>query len=412
MTPPSSWPPAPRGSNRPPGPRRSSRPDAPHGTKQISKLLAILSLATAIAQIAPAIGIAELCRRCGVEYPEGWGAAFGVFGALMFVTRARSSMPDRRRMLLLVKFIDVPYFIHWCACFFCLIPGMIALIGALVFGLFRGTVVLPSTFLLGLYVTGLVVSIYGTLIRRRWVVVENHDIVINQLDPAFEGYRIAHLSDLHIGAMTPKEWGFRWARITNAGAPDMAVVTGDLATSGNAFHSDIGEVIGALVAPDGVFVSLGNHDYFGDAEGLVAAVRSRGSQVLRNEAVLVKRGGGAIHLSAIDDTWTAREDLSAALANRPPLTPSILLAHDPAMFPAAAALDVTLVLSGHTHGGQFAVPFLARYLSLSHFAHKFHLGFYRIANSTLYVHPGLGTTGPPMRLGVAPAIVFFTLRRG
>jgi hypothetical protein len=71
---------------------------------------------------------------------------------------------------------------------------------------------------------------------------------------------------------------------------------------------------------------------------------------------------------------------------------------------------VELVLSGHTHGGQVAVPFLGKHLSLSHLNHKFHVGLYRLGRSALFVHPGLGTTGPPIRLGVAPAVCFLRLR--
>ena len=88
----------------------------------------------------------------------------------------------------------------------------------------------------------------------------------------------------------------------------------------------------------------------------------------------------------------------------------VLLAHDPERFRQAAKRDVALTLSGHTHGGQIAVPFFSRHLSLSHLTHHFHQGLYKIGRSTLYVHPGLGTTGPPVRLGVAPAVAVITLR--
>ena len=71
---------------------------------------------------------------------------------------------------------------------------------------------------------------------------------------------------------------------------------------------------------------------------------------------------------------------------------------------------VALTLAGHTHGGQIALPFLYRWVSLARIAHRFNVGLYRKGDSWLYVHPGLGTTGPPMRLGVAPAVVILTLR--
>jgi predicted MPP superfamily phosphohydrolase len=88
----------------------------------------------------------------------------------------------------------------------------------------------------------------------------------------------------------------------------------------------------------------------------------------------------------------------------------MLLAHDPAVFPAAVLQGANLVLSGHTHGGQVALPFFPKLLSFARLSHRFFLGVYRDGNSALYVHPGLGTTGPPIRLGVAPEVAILTLR--
>jgi predicted MPP superfamily phosphohydrolase len=159
-----------------------------------------------------------------------------------------------------------------------------------------------------------------------------------------------------------------------------------------------------------VFVSMGNHDYFGEGEPLVTLLRNGGVNVLRNEGRLLQRSGGELWLAAIDDTWTRRDDIARALSGRPEGTASVLLAHDPERFRDAAKHGVSLTLAGHTHGGQIAVPFLYRWLSLSHLTHHFHVGTYRDGRSTLYVHPGLGTTGPPMRLGVAPVVAILTLR--
>ena len=157
---------------------------------------------------------------------------------------------------------------------------------------------------------------------------------------------------------------------------------------------------------------MGNHDYFGgDGEPLMSLLHRAGARVMRNDGDVLERGDGRVFLAAIDDTWTRRADLERALRDRPSDVPTILLAHDPDEFRAAAKRGVDLVLSGHTHGGQVAVPFFARRYNLSKLSHHYHLGLYRRGKSTLYVHPGLGTTGPPVRFGVAPAIVEITLRR-
>jgi predicted MPP superfamily phosphohydrolase len=132
--------------------------------------------------------------------------------------------------------------------------------------------------------------------------------------------------------------------------------------------------------------------------------------VLRNEGALLERGGAQVWLAAIDDTWTRRDDLALALKDKPEGLPTLLLAHDPNRFDQAADAGVELVLSGHTHGGQVAVPFVAKALNLARIAYKYSLGIYEKGRSTLYVHPGLGTTGPPIRLGAAPEVTILVLR--
>jgi predicted MPP superfamily phosphohydrolase len=125
----------------------------------------------------------------------------------------------------------------------------------------------------------------------------------------------------------------------------------------------------------------------------------------------LRRGSDAIWLAGVDDTWTRRHDMERALAERPAGMPAVLLAHDPALFPDAVERSVDLVLSGHTHGGQVAVPLLARRLNLARLMTRFTNDVYRSGSTTLYVNRGLGTTGPPVRLAVAPEIAVLTLRR-
>jgi uncharacterized protein len=90
---------------------------------------------------------------------------------------------------------------------------------------------------------------------------------------------------------------------------------------------------------------------------------------------------------------------------------TVLLAHDPVLFPEAAARGVDLTLSGHTHGGQLGFPFLAKRWNLARVMTRFTTGIYRAGASTLYVNRGLGTTGVPIRLLVSPEIAVLTLRR-
>jgi predicted MPP superfamily phosphohydrolase len=377
-----------------------------------SRFLRVVLGVTVLMHVPVGLGVTKLARDAGWPLPPLVGWAWATLGAAMFLGRLKVAFPDRKRSELAIRLIDVPYFIHWCAALWTLVPSVLATLVAPVVDLARGEpVTLPVGVYEWAYLSGLAVCAYGILVRRKWFRVVERVAHVEGLDPRLEGLRIAQLSDLHIGAHTPRGWGMRWARAANAKAPDLAVVTGDMVTSGTDFHADVAEVIGALRAKLGVFVSMGNHDYFGEGEPLIGLLRARGVSVLRNEGAVVERDGASIWLAAIDDTWTRRDDVARAMRDRPAGSTTVLLAHDPEAFDEAAEAGADVVLSGHTHGGQIAMPFFARAANLASFTHPYVLGFYRRGRALLYVHPGLGTTGPPMRLGAAPEVTILVLRR-
>ena len=141
-----------------------------------------------------------------------------------------------------------------------------------------------------------------------------------------------------------------------------------------------------------------------------ATGQRHGLSVLRNRGVLVERDGARLYVAGVDDTWTSRNDLTRALAERPEGVPTVLLAHDPDLFPLAHARGVELTLSGHTHGGQLAIPGVRR-LSLARMITRWTMGLYRRDDSWLYVNLGAGTTGPPVRWGAPAELAILTLRR-
>lgn len=374
----------------------------------------LLAITTAV-HLPFAVAAAELVRRLGPSFPPyvPWalGLVLAAFGVVAFMGRADHAAEDWHRPWWQTWLVDFPYFWHWCTCVYCLVPSIVYVALEPIVDAARGAPIGPSpAFFMWTYATGLVVCGYGCTLRRWFFVMRKVEVKVRGLDPRFDGFTIAQLSDLHIGAFTPLGWGMRWARATNQAGADLVVVTGDMVTSGVAFHEDIAELIATLRGREGVYVIMGNHDYFGEGEPLVSLLEGRGVTVLRNQGVTLQREGARLFLAGIDDTWTQRANMDAALAERPEGTPTVLLAHDPEGFKKAVERKVDLVLSGHTHGGQIAMPFLARFINASKLAHSFHVGVYEQGDSTLYVHPGLGTTGPPMRLGVAPAVALITLR--
>jgi hypothetical protein len=328
------------------------------------------------------------------------------FGFLRIAWRALRD-PERPRWVVLL--LELPLWWQWGAGMFglSLLPpfGLVALLLA-----HAGMIAQPLPFTArGAYLAGSMLSLWALAVRRRWVVVRTLEIAIPGLPAAFEGYRIVQLSDLHVGRMDPKRVALRWVRRANRLRADLAVVTGDLVTAGVAHYEDAAEVVAALRAKDGVVATMGNHDQW-DNPKLVAALRRREVGVLLNEWRLIERAGDSIVLAGIDDRFAGKADLTRTLAGRPAAAVTVLLSHYPEYFEAAAQRDVALVLSGHTHGGQFAVPFLARWLNLARLTRQRPRGLFARGGSQLYVNAGLGTTGPPLRLGVAPEIALLVLR--
>jgi uncharacterized protein len=293
-----------------------------------------------------------------------------------------------------------PFFAWWatCATFLALAP--LALLASLI----------PAVGLIpALATAGALSAAYGLAAVRRTPRITRVALWSPALPAALDGYRIAQLSDIHCGLFAPEHRVRDWVRRANALDADLIAVTGDLIASGTDHIEPVARALGELRAADGVYAVMGNHDYFGAGESLVWALRDRGVAVLRNDHRLVRSG---LVLAGVDDTWSRRANLERALAGAPGGAFTLLLAHDPDMFPHAAGRGVALTLAGHTHGGQFAVPLLARRYNLANLVTRYTSGLYREGEATLFVNRGVGTSGPPIRLGTRGEIVEITLRRG
>lgn len=256
---------------------------------------------------------------------------------------------------------------------------------------------------------GLLAAWGGVDAVRRRPRLRRRDIRIAGLPTALDGYRIGQISDVHCGPHTPEMRVAEWVGRLNALDLDLMTVTGDLITHGDTHVEAVARALGGLRARDGVFACMGNHDYFTDGDSFASELARAGLVVLRNRGIVVEHGGAQLYVAGVDDTWTERHDVAQALAARPAGVPTILLAHDPNLFAEASQLDVELTLSGHTHGGQLAIPGVRR-LSLARFITQFTAGLYRRGRSWLYVNRGAGTTGPPVRLGAPAELAVLTLR--
>src|SRR5260370_13408000 len=147
--------------------------------------------------------------------------------------------------------------------------------------------------------------------------------------------------------------------------PDVLLVSGDIVHNSLAFSQAAAEAIASIPATYGVYACLGNHDFWAGPDAVERELERAGVRGVRTRGVLREGGGDGIWLCGVDDPWNGRFDLPAALRGRPEGTATVLLSHQPNTWRRAQELGVELQLSGHTHGGQLALLWLHRSLSLA-----------------------------------------------
>ncbi len=235
-------------------------------------------------------------------------------------------------------------------------------------------------------------------------------VALRELPGALAGFRVVQLTDIHVGPTIGRGFVEELVRRTNALEPDVVAITGDLVDGSVAELGDAVAPLAELRARHGVFFVTGNHEYYSGADEWIAHLESLGVRVLRNERVTIVHEGAAIDVAGVDD-WEAGSfeghgrDLRSALRGKEGDRKVILLAHQPKQIDEAAELGVDLQLSGHTHGGQI-VPF--NYLV--RLQQPYVAGLHEHRGAKLYVSPGTGYWGPPMRLGVAAEITHIELQ--
>lgn len=249
-----------------------------------------------------------------------------------------------------------------------------------------------SSAILGL---ALGLTLVGMLQARRPRVV-HVTVPIRDLPGDLQGFRIAQLSDLHVGPTIRRRFVESVVRRTNRLAPDLVAVTGDVADGLVPELREHVEPLAGLVAPHGTFFVTGNHEYFWDVRGWTSELARLGVDVLQNEHRLVVHGNGRLLLAGVTDL-SAASDPVLALAGAPESDVRVLLAHQPKSAYAARDAGFDLQLSGHTHGGQF-FPFNL----LVRLFQPFVAGLHRLERMWLYVSRGTGYWGPPLRL-LAPS---------
>ena len=214
--------------------------------------------------------------------------------------------------------------------------------------------------------------------------------------------RIVHLSDLHLGPLADRR-ALRTALAEVAALePDVVCVTGDIVDSPLADLDAWIPELAALDAPHGVFAILGNHDRYAGAALVASALRRHtGWRLLRDEVATVVVDGARLHLLGLEDRPERQcaDGLAGLVARVPAGEPCVVLAHRPGVVTAAARLGLPLVLAGHTHAGQIALPGAPRVNVARFLLSRWDRGTFREGDTVLHVSRGLGESGQAVRIG-------------
>ncbi|GAA4577963.1 metallophosphoesterase [Micromonospora coerulea] len=236
-------------------------------------------------------------------------------------------------------------------------------------------------------------------------------IPLAKLPRSMDGLRIATVSDIHLGPLRGRAHTERIVEMINRLDADLVAVVGDLVDGSVAELGEAAEPLRDLRSRYGSFFVTGNHEYYSGVEEWVREVDRLGLRVLQNERQEIRARGGVLDLAGVNDVTAAGTglaapaDYAAALGDRDPSRPVVLLAHQPVAAHEAAKFGVDLQLSGHTHGGQI-VPF--NYLVKLQQPVVSGLG--EVDGTKVYVTNGAGFWGPPVRVGANPQITLVELR--
>ena len=282
-------------------------------------------------------------------------------------------------------------------------------------------------------ISGITLTNSGSLIEPQWVEITQHEISIANLPPAFEGFSIVQLTDLHHSSIVTLDYLQACFQQVVDLQPDLVVMTGDYITYQEKYAEPVSQAIGETIIGAGIptYAVLGNHDHWnsdwnddwnddsdadafslrnrwkGDGLEVINALTAKGIKVLMNEAALLRRGGDRLWLVGCDDLLAGDFNLEHALETLPSTDePRFLLMHNPQPIESIAHHRFDLVLSGHTHGGQISLPFVPPKVGSKYLAGLFYVGA-----SRLYVCRGLGVTGVPIRFMTTPEIACFRLVR-
>jgi predicted MPP superfamily phosphohydrolase len=248
------------------------------------------------------------------------------------------------------------------------------------------------------------------MIEPGWVDITHVSLALPGLAPAFCGYRVVQLSDLHMGDWTNAARLDNVVCLANKQSPDLIAITGDFITRRAVSHMrDLANGLRRLKASDGVVAVLGNHDHWSGAQAVRDVLVASGVCELANNFRTLHRSDAQLHVAGVDDIIAGYDRLDLLLARLPTDGAALLLAHEPDFADESAATGrFALQLSGHTHGGQIVAPLIGPLL-LPALGRKYPSGYYQVGSMIQYTNRGVGVVSPFVRINCRPEITVFEL---
>jgi predicted MPP superfamily phosphohydrolase len=232
---------------------------------------------------------------------------------------------------------------------------------------------------------------------------------IPRLPAAFEGFKIALFSDIHLYPFTPIQVVQDAVRLANSFRPDLVILAGDFVWRYVEAAFDLVPVLSQLNPAKGTFAVLGNHDHHMGPEIVASALGQAGIRLLRNEGITIQRGQDSIYLAGIDSASGGHPSPDLAFANRRTDLTTIVAVHEPDyILELAPRFPMDLQLSGHSHGGQVRLPGVGP-LILPPMGEVYNMGLYRVGNAQVYTTRGIGTIRVNARFNCPPEVTAITL---
>lgn len=245
---------------------------------------------------------------------------------------------------------------------------------------------------------------------------KNHALTISGWPAACSGYRVAVVSDIHAGApYVGLEKIDRMVAMIGKQKPDLILLPGDFVIQevlGGSFIApeELAQRLKPLLKQAKVYAVLGNHDAWLDSARVKSALENAGIPVLEDRAIAVVKNQCRFWLVGLSDYNEGQHEYVQAFARVPKHEPVLAFTHSPDVFPDIAASEFSLLVAGHTHGGQVALPFLGRLIVPSKYGDRYAIGHVRENHRDLFVTPGIGTSILPVRFGVPPEISYLRLQ--